>query len=76
MSWKDRFYEAVAEYLRTNGVDCVNVTKIKEDIYYGGYCSTCSYEELRVYVYYSDSNDEIQEYNYYGNMSEFINSLD
>lgn len=68
-----RFYEFLAEFLRTErNIDAVEVTYAKEETYYGGGCSTCYYESTEVRIDYFDSNGKEDSYTFYGSMSELF----
>lgn len=73
--WKKKFYEALAEMLREDGLDAVEVTEFEDYTEYGGYCETCYYESTRCKLTYVDSNGETQTYDYYGSFAELVGSL-
>lgn len=75
-AWKEKFYEALAEMLRSEyAVDAVRVTAFEDYTYQSGYCETCYYETTRCNIYYVDSEDETQMYDYYGSFAELVGSL-
>ena len=62
-TWKNRFHEFLAEFLREehNIKDLVRVTNYYEESYYSGGCETCAYEVHELHIWYVDSNDERQQ---------------
>lgn len=75
MSVKTGLHEAALGYLRTRGVEADRVTEVTNRIEYGGFCETCSYEELVVDIEYRVA-DQYRSYRYYGTFAEFIRALD
>jgi len=74
--WKKRMYESLAEMLREEySLDAVEVTEFEDYTEYGGYCSTCYYEEARCKITYVDSQGETQAYDYYGSFAELVGSM-
>jgi hypothetical protein len=53
----------------------VEVLDYGEETEYGGYCETCSYEEIVVQITYKDSKGKTQKFRHYDNFAEFVKSL-
>jgi len=80
MSWKERMYAGIGEYLRSLGVDAIEVTSFDEevDVYSWGGCETCGPEynkDFSLYIYYRDSNGKKGTYTYGGTFTDFINNV-
>lgn len=68
----------VAQWLRNKGKSVYDVISFVEELYTGGYCETCYYEEWNVEITYHDNNGglNIQTYVYEGKFSNLILELE
>jgi len=73
-TWKDRFHEFLAEFLREEHEieDVVRVTSYYEESYNTGGCETCSYDVHEVHIYYVDSEDVRHEVQISARMEELF----
>jgi hypothetical protein len=80
MTWQDRMYAGLGEYLRSIGKDAITVTNISEDASstWGG-CETCGYGEqggdFETTIKYTDSKGKPQSYYYSSSLSDLIKSI-
>lgn len=70
----------IGEYLRSTGLDCVNVLRFNENVYVSdqGGCPTCGpfYDtEFSLDITYENSQKLQKVYHYDGNFVQFINSI-
>lgn len=80
MSWKDRMNAGIGEYLRSLGLDVIEVTGYSEDVlvYDMGGCETCGPEydkEFTLTIRHLDGKGERKVYCYNGTFTDFINSI-
>ena len=81
MTWKDRMYAGIGQYLREKkGLDVVEVLYIDEDVSvysYGG-CDTCGPEynkDFNLSIYYTDSKGKSGSFYYDGTFISFIDEI-
>lgn len=72
MSFQERFYDAVGEYLRARGYDVNTVTSVEQDTAWG--CDTCG-PEWEVDIYYTNSRGQRLHHTYYGSLDGFLSQL-
>jgi hypothetical protein len=73
-----KFYEAVAEWLRSEGYLCDEVTDVEQDSWTSAGCETCWYEYTEVTVHYNYTDEDghhLTTYTYSGDMAEFVRDL-
>jgi hypothetical protein len=80
MSWKDRMNAGIGEYLRSLGVDAIEVTGYHEevDVYSYGGCDTCGPDydkEFELSIYYKDSKGESKTYTWGDTFTAFLNNI-
>jgi len=78
MTWKDRMNAGIGEYLRSIGVDAIEVTGYNEevDVYSWGGCETCGPEkDFELSIYYKDSTGKSRTYTYANTFTEFLNNI-
>ena len=80
MGWKTAFYAEVKRYLTSSErydpvTNMHEVTNVYSDIEYGGFCSTCSYEEEVTVIEYVDSNGITHTTRESISFREFMNQL-
>lgn len=81
MTWKDRMYAGIGEYLRSIGFDVVQVDDIEEcveSVLDRGGCDTCGHNynvEFILTIDYVNSKGKINTYYYDGTFVNFINSI-
>lgn len=77
MAFQVVFYDAVRRYLRSLGIEVVDVFAVEQDKERrGGACSTCSYETCVITVRYESVDGFFEKWDYEGDMGEFIRLLD
>lgn len=67
--------EAMAQMLRSRGLDCHEILDWDDRTVYGGYCETCAYDYVVVDITYRDSQDQRHMYTYDDNFSALIREL-
>lgn len=77
MSFEDRFYTAVTEYLNAHtDVSADRVTGIDQETYSDGYCETCWYEYIVLEIFYVEADTGAHKiYVYRGNMADLMREL-
>lgn len=80
MSWKERMYAGIGEYLRSTGLDVITVNSLEEDVTVvdRGGCATCGPDydkEFGVFIGYTNSNKKDKTYYYDGSFVDFLNSI-
>ncbi|AIK68922.1 hypothetical protein AVV40_gp37 [Mycobacterium phage Swirley] len=74
--FQEAFKEAFKQLLIKEGVtDVAEVLTVTEDTYYGGYCTTCAYEEQTVLVEYRSSDGFELTHTIWDTLSNLIESL-
>lgn len=72
---KDSLHAALLEFVQRNGEpDAEYVAGFEDDIEYGGYCETCSYEYIVVRISFSE-NGVTKEFVYRGTFAELMREL-
>lgn len=73
MSWRDKFYEFIAEWLRSKDYDVKEVTDVEEESWEPGGCPTCNGGiEYTIGVYWTDSDDEGHSERFSGKLSDLF----
>lgn len=68
--FSDAFKEALNNWVGGDVID------YNERIEYGGYCSTCAYEEIVVDIRYRDwKTGKVREHTHYGNLVSILKEL-
>ena len=75
MTWKERMYSGLGEYLRSMGFDAIEVTDFEDRTEYGGYCDTCAYETTVCDLTYRDSKGKVNTWTYYDSFAELVKSI-
>lgn len=71
------FKEAVAQWLRVKKErDVLRVEEVQQVTEQTGYCETCYYERITVWITYLDSIGASCSYEWYGDMAELVQELD
>jgi hypothetical protein len=75
MSWKDRMYAGIGEYLRSTGLDCVRVDSIEEELvaYQGAFDDV--EKDFAVWINYEDHERHLRLHRYDGSFFEFLESI-
>ena len=78
MSWKKRFYKALAQYLRDYhpGLDVVEVVEAVEETRQGGYCESCAYTEVVIDLWYLNSQGKRMAYTISRSFAELMEELE
>jgi len=75
MTWKERMYAGLGEFLRSMDIDAIEVTNFEDRTEYGGYCDTCAYETTVCDLTYRDSKGKVGTWTYYGSFAELVQSI-
>lgn len=75
MSFLPALYEAMAEYIRRQGGEVVQVTGFEEDMEYDGYCETCYYEYTVVNIEFENPRGETEIWQYRGYFADLLREL-
>lgn len=80
MTWKDRMYAGIGEYLRSKDMDAIKVMYLDEDVSVRGPygCDTCGPEydtEFNVTISYINSAGKTEHYYYDGSFVDFLNNI-
>ena len=67
--------EAMAQMIRSEGLDCVEIVDWDDRTVYGGYCETCAYEYAVVDITYKDSLEQVCLYTYSDDFGTLIRRL-
>lgn len=68
--------DAIKAYLKNLGYDVVEIVNYEEYTYYGGYCETCSYEEIRVKVQFKNADGTFDSWEHYGSLGDLFRMLE
>lgn len=67
---------AILRFVQQERPDAVEVTGFEDFLYVNGFCETCSYEEVRVHIFFNCGVQAEQEtYEYRGNFADLIREL-
>lgn len=75
MTWKDGLFSALLRFVQERREDAVAIIDFDEEIGFGGYCDTCSYETVEVFVHYKDTEGKTRAFAYRGSFAELIAEL-
>jgi len=73
MTYMDRLYEVIADFLRyEKDIDVQKVIRYDERQETEGYCNTCSYTYMVVNIYYHDQDANTNVFKFRGSLADLL----